>query len=98
MTSVLDRLARRPAGMHVVITGRAAPTALIDAADLVTELQNRALSAHKAYVTEKAAHAQREASRTFGASNPATYNVVAASEGRGGWSTAAPTDDPWAVA
>lgn len=38
VTSVLDRLARRPAGMHVVITGRAAPAALIDAADLVTEM------------------------------------------------------------
>ncbi|MEJ7926132.1 cob(I)yrinic acid a,c-diamide adenosyltransferase [Sphingobium sp. AN641] len=35
---VLDALARRPAMKHVVITGRNAPQALIDAADLVTEM------------------------------------------------------------
>ena len=36
--SVLDAVAARPAGQHVVITGRNAPQALIDAADLVTEM------------------------------------------------------------
>jgi cob(I)alamin adenosyltransferase len=36
---VVETLRRRPAGTHVVITGRAAPQALIDAADLVTEMR-----------------------------------------------------------
>jgi cob(I)alamin adenosyltransferase len=35
---VIDAAAARPAGQHVVITGRNAPQALIDAADLVTEM------------------------------------------------------------
>jgi cob(I)alamin adenosyltransferase len=35
---VLDTLARRPGRQHVVITGRRAPAALVDAADLVTEM------------------------------------------------------------
>ncbi len=35
---VLETLAARPADQHVVITGRNAPDALIDAADLVTEM------------------------------------------------------------
>ena len=35
---VLDTLARRPGRQHVVITGRRAPQALVDAADLVTEM------------------------------------------------------------
>jgi cob(I)alamin adenosyltransferase len=35
---VLDVLAHRPGTQHVVITGRNAPQALIDAADLVTEM------------------------------------------------------------
>jgi cob(I)alamin adenosyltransferase len=38
VASVLDALAGRPVGQHVVITGRNAPQALIDAADLVTEM------------------------------------------------------------
>jgi cob(I)alamin adenosyltransferase len=36
--SVLDAVRGRPAAQHVVITGRNAPQALIDAADLVTEM------------------------------------------------------------
>jgi cob(I)alamin adenosyltransferase len=36
---VLNALRSRPKGTHVVITGRNAPQALIDAADLVTEMQ-----------------------------------------------------------
>jgi cob(I)alamin adenosyltransferase len=36
--AVIDAVAARPAGQHVVITGRNAPQALIDAADLVTEM------------------------------------------------------------
>jgi cob(I)alamin adenosyltransferase len=36
--AVLEAVAARPAGQHVVITGRNAPQALIDAADLVTEM------------------------------------------------------------
>jgi cob(I)alamin adenosyltransferase len=36
--SVLDAVRARPAAQHVVITGRNAPQALIDAADLVTEM------------------------------------------------------------
>jgi cob(I)alamin adenosyltransferase len=36
---VLAFLANRPDGMHVVITGRGAPQALLDAADLVTEMR-----------------------------------------------------------
>lgn len=36
---VLAALVARPAGMSVVITGRAAPQALLDKADLVTEMQ-----------------------------------------------------------
>lgn len=37
---VLADLAARPPGQHVVITGRAAPTALIEVADTVTELRD----------------------------------------------------------
>lgn len=36
--AILDDLAARPPMQHVVITGRAAPQAVIDAADTVTEL------------------------------------------------------------
>jgi len=36
---VVDTLARRPGRQHVVITGRDAPAALLDAADLVTEMK-----------------------------------------------------------
>jgi cob(I)alamin adenosyltransferase len=36
---VVEALRDRPSGTHVVITGRAAPQALIDAADLVTEMR-----------------------------------------------------------
>jgi cob(I)alamin adenosyltransferase len=36
---VLDVLRRRPEGQHVVITGRDAPPALIEFADLVTEMR-----------------------------------------------------------
>jgi cob(I)alamin adenosyltransferase len=36
---VLAALADRPAGVHVVITGRGAPEALVAAADLVTEMR-----------------------------------------------------------
>jgi cob(I)alamin adenosyltransferase len=36
---VLETLATRPAGLHVVITGRDAHPALIEAADLVTEMR-----------------------------------------------------------
>ncbi|KAB2648695.1 MAG: cob(I)yrinic acid a,c-diamide adenosyltransferase [Verrucomicrobia bacterium] len=35
---VIEALSKRTAGIHVVITGRSAPKALIDAADLVTEM------------------------------------------------------------
>ena len=35
---VVDVLAHRPGSQHVVITGRAAPQRLVDAADLVTEM------------------------------------------------------------
>ncbi|NGN66610.1 cob(I)yrinic acid a,c-diamide adenosyltransferase [Streptomyces sp. A7024] len=35
---VIDVLAKRPGTQHVVITGRNAPPALLDAADLVTEM------------------------------------------------------------
>lgn len=38
LDDVLAVLARRPGTQHVVITGRQAPQALIDAADLVTEM------------------------------------------------------------
>ncbi len=40
IASVLDDLAGRPPMQHVVITGRAAPDALIEAADTVTELRD----------------------------------------------------------
>ncbi|MGP3707285.1 cob(I)yrinic acid a,c-diamide adenosyltransferase [Gordonia paraffinivorans] len=36
---VVDTLSRRPGRQHVVITGRRAPQALVDAADLVTEMR-----------------------------------------------------------
>lgn len=39
LTQVLDEIARRPTGTHVVVTGRGAPDALIAAADLVTEMR-----------------------------------------------------------
>ena len=35
---VLEALAQRPADKHVVITGRRAPQALVDAADLVSDM------------------------------------------------------------
>jgi cob(I)alamin adenosyltransferase len=38
-TAVVDAIRSRPAGTHVVITGRDAPQELIDAADLVTEMR-----------------------------------------------------------
>jgi cob(I)alamin adenosyltransferase len=38
LQAVLDAVAARPVGQHVVITGRNAPQALIEAADLVTEM------------------------------------------------------------
>lgn len=36
---VLAGLAARPAGLHVIVTGRNAPAALIEAADMVTEMK-----------------------------------------------------------
>ena len=36
---VIDALTARPDRQHVVITGRRAPQALMDAADLVTEMR-----------------------------------------------------------
>jgi cob(I)alamin adenosyltransferase len=38
LATVLEGLAARPPGQHVVVTGRNAPAGLIDAADLVTEM------------------------------------------------------------
>lgn len=35
---IIDTLQARPAGMHIVVTGRGASSKLIDAADLVTEM------------------------------------------------------------
>jgi len=40
LKTVLDDLAGRPPMQHVVVTGRAAPQALMDAADTVTELRD----------------------------------------------------------
>ncbi|MFO7898897.1 MAG: cob(I)yrinic acid a,c-diamide adenosyltransferase [Planctomycetota bacterium] len=37
---VLDLLRNKPAGLHLVLTGRGAPDELIDAADTVTEMTN----------------------------------------------------------
>ncbi len=39
LDDVLETLRQRPPGQHVVITGRDAPPALVDAADLVTEMR-----------------------------------------------------------
>lgn len=39
LDEVLDVLARRPAMLHVVVTGRNAPERLVEAADLVTEMK-----------------------------------------------------------
>lgn len=39
LDEVLDVLRRRPAGQHVVLTGRDAPAALLEYADLVTEMR-----------------------------------------------------------
>lgn len=39
LSEVLDVLRNRPAGQHVIITGRDAPQELIDFADLVTEMR-----------------------------------------------------------
>lgn len=38
LTEVLAALASRPEGQHVVITGRGAPSGLVEVADLVTEM------------------------------------------------------------
>jgi cob(I)alamin adenosyltransferase len=37
---VLDFLAEKPAGVELVLTGRGAPQAVVDRADLVTEMKN----------------------------------------------------------
>ncbi len=39
MREVLDEIQNRPAGTHVVITGRSAPPELVEMADLVTEMK-----------------------------------------------------------
>jgi cob(I)alamin adenosyltransferase len=39
LCNIVETLKARPAGTHVVITGRSAPQELIDAADLVTEMR-----------------------------------------------------------
>jgi cob(I)alamin adenosyltransferase len=39
IAAVVDALRARPAGTHVIVTGRDAPQLLIDAADLVTEMR-----------------------------------------------------------
>ena len=39
VAEVLERLAGRPKDLHVVVTGRNAPPALVEAADLVTEMK-----------------------------------------------------------
>ncbi len=36
---VLDALSKRPSWLHVIVTGRDAPPALMEAADMVTEMQ-----------------------------------------------------------
>jgi len=36
---VVDRLMSRPPGLHIVVTGRNAPSALLAAADLITDMQ-----------------------------------------------------------
>lgn len=41
LAEVLETLRARPAGVHVVVTGRDAPEALIELADLVTEMTLR---------------------------------------------------------
>jgi cob(I)alamin adenosyltransferase len=38
LEEVIDGLSARPEGQHAVVTGRNAPQALIDRADLVTEM------------------------------------------------------------
>jgi cob(I)alamin adenosyltransferase len=38
LAAVIEAIAARPAGQHVVVTGRNAPPALVEAADLVTEM------------------------------------------------------------
>jgi len=39
LDDVIDQLQKRPAMQHVVITGRGAPSALIEIADTVTEMK-----------------------------------------------------------
>ncbi|MBN1906658.1 MAG: cob(I)yrinic acid a,c-diamide adenosyltransferase, partial [Deltaproteobacteria bacterium] len=39
LESVIDTLMNKPSDLHIAITGRGAPKALIDAADLVTEMR-----------------------------------------------------------
>lgn len=53
LDEVLAALRARPPGMHVILTGRHAPPALMEAADLVTEMQ-----AHK-HPLEQGVRAQR---------------------------------------
>jgi cob(I)alamin adenosyltransferase len=40
VADVLDLLAKKPAKLHVILTGRSAPPAVISAADMVTEMRN----------------------------------------------------------
>ena len=39
LNSVIEKLIRKPADLHIAITGRSAPEMLTDAADLVTEMR-----------------------------------------------------------
>lgn len=50
---VLQALKARPQGLHVVITGRDAPDALLDAADLVTEMREIKHPFHKGVPPQK---------------------------------------------
>jgi cob(I)alamin adenosyltransferase len=39
LSSAVETLTTRPSNLHVIVTGRDAPTTLVDAADLVTEMR-----------------------------------------------------------
>jgi cob(I)alamin adenosyltransferase len=53
VTDVIDALKKKPKEMHIILTGRNAPQALIDVADLVTEMREIKHPFHKGIYAQK---------------------------------------------
>jgi cob(I)alamin adenosyltransferase len=53
VNEVVEALKGKPQEMHIILTGRGAPQALIDAADLVTEMREIKHPFHKGIYAQK---------------------------------------------